>query len=72
MDIWKNLHISNGHFPKNSKETYIKTTTIAKKPKPQSSATEIMIARIVKDGDNKRKVTPLSPANEIQFDEMRV
>ena len=70
MDTWKNLHINNGHFPKNSKETYIKTTTIAKKPKPQSSATEVMIAGIVKDGDNKRKVTPLSPANEIQFDEM--
>lgn len=31
-----------------------------------------MIAGIVKDGDNKRKFTPLSPANEIQFDEMRV
>lgn len=72
MNIWKNLHINNGHFPKNSKETYIKTTTTTKKPKPQSSATEVMIAGIVKDGDNKWKVMPLSPANEIQFDEMRV
>lgn len=72
MDIWKNLHINNGHFPKNSKETYIKTTTTTKKPKPQSSAAEVMIAGIIKDGDNERKVMPLSPANEIQFDEMRV
>lgn len=31
-----------------------------------------MTAGIIKDGDNKRKVMPLSPANEIQFDEMRV
>ena len=31
-----------------------------------------MIAGIVKDGDNKWKVMPLNPANEIQFEEMRV
>lgn len=72
MNIWKNLYINNGYFPKNSKETYIKTTATTKKPKPQSSATEVMIAGIVKDGDNKWKVMPLNPANEIQFEEMRV
>ena len=72
MNIWKNLYINNGYFPKNSKETYIKTTATTQKPKPQSSATEVMIAGIVKDGDNKWKVMPLNPANEIQFEEMRV
>lgn len=31
-----------------------------------------MIAGMVKDGDTKQKVMPLSPASEIQFNEMRV
>ena len=43
-----------------------------KKQKPQSSATEAMTAEIIKEGDNKQKVVSLSPASEIQFNEMRV
>lgn len=59
-------------FQRTVKRHILKQQQQQKKPKPQSSATEVMTAGIIKDGDNKRKVMPLSPANEIQFDEMRV
>lgn len=71
MEVWNSLHVNNGHVPKNSKGHIFKKQQ-QKKHKPQSSATEVMTAGIIKAGDNKWKVMPLSPASEIQFNEMRV
>lgn len=70
LEIQKNLHVNNGHFPKNNKGHILKTTTA--KCKPQLSATEAVIAAIVQDGDNKWEVMSLSPAEEIHFNEMRI
>lgn len=72
MEVWNNLHVNNGHFPKNSKGHIFKKTTTTEKHKPQSSATKVMTAGIIKAGDNKWKFMPLSTASEIQFNEVSV
>lgn len=57
-------------FQRAVRDIDLKTTTT--KHKPQSSATEVMTAGIIKAGDNERKAMPLSPARESQVNETRV
>lgn len=70
LEVWKNLHVNNGHFPKSCEGHRFKTTTT--EHKPQSSATGVVTAGIPKAGDNEQKAMPSSPARESQLNEMRV